>query len=156
MEWKANAPDTWTMKPAILAIALLLASVCRAETATVARIVDGDTLRAVVDGQELRVRLWGIDAPERGREGASDATEALARLAPVGSSVQLERVDVDRYGRTVARVIVNGEDVGERLVCAGYARWYRRYARGAANLAACEATARADARGVWSETAARP
>ncbi|MET0725217.1 MAG: thermonuclease family protein [Leifsonia sp.] len=88
------------------------------EPATVARIVDGDTLDIDTGGLISRVRLLNIDTPElKGADGqpeclAVEATAALAELLPVGSAIQLDydRVRQDRYGRTLAAV-VNGNGV---------------------------------------------
>ena len=89
-------------------------------------ITDGDTIRA---GEE-RIRLSGIDAAEI--RGACDAERRLARLTRdrlaellAGGEVEIERNGRDRYGRTLAVVYVDGEDVGERLVEEGYAREWR-------------------------------
>lgn len=89
-------------------------------------IVDGDTVRA---GEE-RIRISNIDAAEM--NGACDAERRLARLTRdrlaellAGGEVEIERNGRDRYGRTLATVRVNGEDVGDRLVAEGYARVWR-------------------------------
>lgn len=92
------------------------------------RIVDGDT---VVIGRET-IRILNIDAPEKRRAGC-DAERRLARVAArrlaelLGSgTVDIKRGDgkrmKGRYGRTLARLEVGGEDVGETLVAEGLAR----------------------------------
>jgi endonuclease YncB( thermonuclease family) len=93
------------------------------------RIIDGDTIE--VDGET--VRILNIDAPELHHAGC-DAEKRLAVLARKrvreligdGSSVTLLRGDgnrtKDRHGRTLARVLVNGADIGEILVMDGLAR----------------------------------
>jgi len=93
-------------------------------SARVERVIDGDTL--VLEGGR-RVRLLGIDAPERGRPGADAATARLRELVE-GRRVRLEfaaplagRTE-DRYGRLLARVLVGRADVGERLRREGHAR----------------------------------
>lgn len=84
--------------------------------------VDGDTLRC---GRE-RIRLVGIDAPEmRGRcqsetMRANRARDRLAELIAGGFHIQ--RTGTDRYRRTLARVTVNGRDVGAVMVQEGLAR----------------------------------
>ncbi len=79
-------------------------------------VTDGDSLR--IDGE--RIRLWGMDAPELGQKcqklGVSydcgiTAREALISL--IGNSqVKCEKVNTDRYRRTVARCSVDGADLG--------------------------------------------
>lgn len=75
--------------------------------ATVTRIVDGDTIDVRLDdGGVERVRLIGIDTPERGAASFWEATRRTAALAPVGARVFVE-LDVehrDRYGRLLAYV----------------------------------------------------
>lgn len=87
------------------------------ETVLNCRVVDGDTLHC--DGG--RVRLLGIDAPElpghcrAGRDCAPgdpfESTESLKRGLGDGSSVRIERVGTDRYGRTLAMVLGQGGDL---------------------------------------------
>lgn len=88
-------------------------------------IVDGDTLRC----QAERIRLIGIDAPET--EQAKCASERARGLAAkdrlrelLAPGFTVERDGVDRYGRTLATVRVNGRDVGAVMVAEGLARPY--------------------------------
>lgn len=83
------------------------------------RVIDGDT---VALGRE-RIRIENIDAPESGGRAACDAELMLAAVATReleglldGRAVQIERTGRDRYGRTLARLTVNGADVGAALV----------------------------------------
>ena len=90
------------------------------------RVVDGDTIRA---GAE-RIRLAGIDAPEKsqGRIG-DEATRHLENLL-CGRKIEIQRHGQDHYGRTIATVFANGEDVNHRMVRHGYARsWKGKYKR---------------------------
>jgi micrococcal nuclease len=93
----------------------------------VAGVVDGDTVRITTDGDEVTVRLLGIDAPEiaHGSDpadcGGPEAKTALAELLPVGTEVTVTTDPVsdqaDRYGRTLAYVAAPGvEDVALELI----------------------------------------
>ncbi|MEQ8248799.1 MAG: thermonuclease family protein [Alphaproteobacteria bacterium] len=102
----------------------------------VAQVVDGDTLR--VAGE--RVRLFGIDAPERGqpcRDGGDCGAQSKAHLeALIGDrEVICAPEDVDRYGRIVATCRVGGVDLNRAMVRDGQAMPYtdfsQRYARDA-------------------------
>lgn len=82
-----------------------------AQHAEVARVVDGDTLRARVDGMEEPVRLLNIDTPELREEGgpqcgAQAASDRLAELAPPGETIWLaaDAEDRDRYDRLLRGV----------------------------------------------------
>lgn len=128
--------------PAALA-ALCGAAATAAETlagpvpAEVLRVTDGDTLEMrarIWLGQDIaiRVRLAGIDAPERRsrcaaeRALARDAEEALAKLVRDGAPLSLVDIRYGKYaGRVLARVLdASGADIGAALVAAGPARAY--------------------------------
>jgi micrococcal nuclease len=91
----------------------------------VTNVVDGDTLRAQIGGSTERVRLIGVDAPERGECYFTSSAELLRKLALdtvvgiVGDSTQRER---DRFGRLLAYVVLpDGTDAGEVLLERGAA-----------------------------------
>lgn len=77
--------------------------------------IDGDTIRY---GAE-RIRLQGIDTPELSEAGGESAKQRLEELLRSGS-VQIVPHGVDVYGRTVADVFVNGQNVAEVLRQEGY------------------------------------
>lgn len=118
----------------------------------VASVTDGDTLRCT-GGR--RVRLIGIDAPERGQgEAFAASRDRLRALTPRDSTVQLE-LDVsprDRYGRTLAWVWRGDTLVNERMVREGWAVLYTRApdVRHADRIAAAQAAARKEGAGVWA------
>ena len=119
-----------------IAAALMVSAPVHAETLITgpARVLDGDTL----DLGPVRVRLFGIDAPEGGQTcGLADgsewdcgkaATDRLAELAD-GQSLDCAPVDRDRYGRIIADCFLDGVNLGETLVRDGLAWSYRRYSR---------------------------
>lgn len=121
---------------------------------SVRSVTDGDTL-VVTDGR--RVRLAQVDAPETSDCFGSQATEALRRMAD-GQPVTLRRPsngpERDRYGRTLAEVLIAGRSVNEALVAEGAAEWYDAFAREDPDLAerlrAAENAAREAGRGLWS------
>ena len=87
--------------------------------------IDGDTFK--IDGH--RIRLFGIDAPERSEIGGTAATLALQGLLDRG--VTCQAVDVDRYGRTVAICFLDdGTDIACALVAMGHADDWPRYSGG--------------------------
>lgn len=88
-------------------------------------VVDGDTLRC----GELRIRLWGIDAPERDTPAGPPSTRALAQIID-GGTITCEHKDIDRYGRTVALCRLNGVDIAAEMVRQGHAKDYPRYSGG--------------------------
>ncbi|HEY6484253.1 MAG TPA: thermonuclease family protein [Steroidobacteraceae bacterium] len=123
---------------------------------TVARVVDGDTLVVQLTSGRIRVRLYGIDAPEHDQPGGAEATAALQSL--VGRSpVQLEVIGQDRYARMVARVIRGGLDVNSEMVREGYAWVYRNYLQPQdRSWCELERQARRLRRGLWAQPGAIP
>lgn len=127
---------------------------------TVARIVDGDTLDVRLgSGKSERVRVIGIDTPERGAcffSEASGRTSSLAlgkRVTLRGDPTQDTR---DRYGRLLAYVDVNGSlDLGLRLVREGYAAVYvfRNPFRRLSAYQAAAGAAKTSKAGVWTSCA---
>jgi len=92
------------------------------------RIVDGDTL--YLSGIETRIRLWGLDAPERGAPGGAEATRVLREIAQ-GKRLSCKQVDIDRYGRIVGQCFLpGGEDVAALMIQRGAAQEYFRYSGG--------------------------
>ena len=80
---------------------LLCPSFCFAWSGTVIRATDGDTLVVqTTEGQQIRIRLYGIDCPEGGRPYGREATEATHSLV-LGRQVEIEAIDEDRYRRIV-------------------------------------------------------
>lgn len=128
-----------------------LAHGCSAQQPSVAQVVavpDGDSLVVVLDGVRTQVRLAEIDAPERGQPWNQRARQAL-RDKVMDQRVRLEVIDVDRYGRKVARVWLGDRQVNRELVREGHAWVYTRYLRDQ-TLKDDEARARAGGLGLWS------
>jgi micrococcal nuclease len=96
------------------------------EQATVEKVIDGDTIDVVIDGEHQRVRYYGIDAPEKDEECYQEATERNREL--VGTTVRLEADarDEDQYGRLLRYVFTNdGLSVDATLVSEGLAKAWR-------------------------------
>ena len=103
-------------------------------------VADGDTLYANVDGHSIRIRLAQIDAPEKAQAFGRRSEQSLREL--VGKKqVELAWKSLDRYGRPMAQVAVDGLDVNAEQVRRGFARVFRRYSNDAA-LIALEAQAK--------------
>jgi endonuclease YncB( thermonuclease family) len=84
--------------------------------AKVIRVIDGDTLKVILNGREEYVRLAGIDAPELKR-GGEISRDFLSRLCPVGSVISLKILGRDSYGRLLAVVYnENGNNVNQEML----------------------------------------
>lgn len=99
--------------------------------AKVVRVVDGDTVDMTVDlgfriSQEIRLRLLGINAPERNAPGGTEATNYLKLLLPIGQQTMIEtfKNPTDKYGRWLASIYVNGENINDNMISSGHAVYY--------------------------------
>jgi endonuclease YncB( thermonuclease family) len=120
-------------------------------SARVVGISDGDTITVLTaDKVQHRIRLHGIDAPETGQDFGTRAKQFASELA-FGRTVTVRVHSTDRYGRTVADVILpDGRLLNHEMVREGLAWWYRRYAPADRELERLESKARASRRGLWS------
>lgn len=134
------------------------------ESATVRRVVDGDTLIARLDGDDVRVRMLGVDAPESVAEDrpvecfGPQASARARELLPEGTRVILatdpSQGRLDRFDRLLAEVTIDGQEltVNERLIAEGYAEVFRGDGRGRLQprLRAAERAARDARLGLWA------
>lgn len=121
----------------------------------VVRVVDGDTLDVVIDGERYRVRYIGIDSPELG-ESLADLATARNRALVTGQTVHLvkDQSETDRYGRLLRYVYLDdGRLINELLVQEGLARvtLFPPDTELANRLQEAEQRARSAALGIWAE-----
>lgn len=117
--------------------------------AMVTGVADGDTLYAKVDGHSIRIRLAQIDAPEKAQAFGRRSGQSLREL--VGKKqVELAWKSLDRYGRAIAQVSIDGLDVNAEQVRRGFAWVFRRYSNDAA-LISLEAQAKFAGVGLWAD-----
>jgi micrococcal nuclease len=112
------------------------------EQATVEKVIDGDTIDVVIDGEHQRVRYYGIDAPEKDEGCYQEATERNREL--VGTTVRLEADarDKDEHGRLLRYVFTNeGLSIDAALVSEGLAKAWREDGRYLSRLTILETDA---------------
>lgn len=119
-------------------------------------VTDGDTI-TVLDGKRTqhKVRLGGIDAPEKAQAFGKRSKEHLSSLV-YGKQVTVETEKQDRYGRTVGKVLVGGRDTNLAMILAGFAWHYKKYEGEQSPsdrllYAAAEQEAREAHRGLWHD-----
>lgn len=109
---------------------MLLTTVTNAGTLTglVVGITDGDTLTLLMDRQQYKIRVAGIDAPERHQAWGDKSKLNISRLS-FNQPAVADCPKVDRWGRQICKVTVNGVDIGLEQIKDGMAWWYRKYAK---------------------------
>ena len=152
-------------KVALAAVVLLAVFVCDSIAATLAgRVVgvsDGDTVTVLTaENRQFKIRLSGIDAPEKKQPFGAHAKATLARQL-FGQPVVVEWSKTDRYGRIVGKIEVDGVDANLEQVREGSAWVYTRYLR---ELPAedrslyleVERQAKSERRGLWRDSEPEP
>lgn len=144
------------IRPAVLLALSMLGHVHAAVLeGKVVGITDGDTVTVLVDRREVKVRVAGIDAPEKKQPFGQRSKEHLSDCA-FGKSVAVEWNKTDRYGRTIGKVLADGVDCGLRQIQDGFAWHYKAYvneqsATDRAAYAEAESQAQARKTGLWSD-----
>lgn len=111
-------------------------------------VIDGDTIKVAHNGAEMRVRLYGIDCPEKGQAYGPEAKE-FVKMAVAHKNVLVKIKGRDRYGRVVAIIIYDNKSLNEDLLRAGLAWHFKKYSK-EKSYADIEAEAKRERRGLWS------
>ncbi|MEQ1844002.1 MAG: thermonuclease family protein [Nitrospira sp.] len=139
-------------------LSLLLAASVSAENISghVVSVLDGDTLEVLNSGHPERIRLSGIDCPEKRQAYGQKAKQVASALA-FGKEVTVQTHGKDKYKRIIGDVILeDGTNVNHELVKQGWCWWYRKYAPGDMVLEGLEKEARDERKGLWIDPAPMP
>jgi len=138
--------------PLVVLLALLTPSPAVAVSeyqGPVVSVLDGDTLEVLHSGQAERIRLSGIDCPEKGQAFGQRAKHAASELV-FGKNVTIQTHGYDKYKRTLGDVFLSdGTHINHVLVENVWCWWYRKYALGDAVLEELEKAAREERKGLW-------
>lgn len=151
------------MRATLLLALAFLASLCQAAqiSGLVVHVTDGDTITVLdTNNVQHKVRLAGIDAPEKAQAYGRRSRESLAELT-TNRSVIVDTNKQDRYGRLVGKVLVDGQDVNIEQVRRGMAWVYRQYARELSDddrqsYDHAESDARKFQKGLWADKSPMP
>lgn len=133
---------------AVILFFLFLPAIAYSWTGKCVSVTDGDTIKVMHEGKAERIRLYGIDCPEKKQPFGTKAKQFTGNLA-FSKIVDVEPLEKDRYGRTIAWVYANNVCLNKELLKAGLAWHYKKYSNDA-DLAKTENTARAKKVGLWS------
>ena len=164
---------TDSRRPRVVFFLVLLMVLCLAPSSNayirtiegfVIQVSDGDTLTLETRaGTRVRLRLYGIDAPEMakgtnsGQPYGEEARWALAEKV-LRKSVTLTVLERDQYKRSVGIVLLGKRSINEEMVLEGWAWAYRRYLRGpyVSEYLNAEKAARSKKRGLWQQSNPQP
>ncbi len=136
---------------AVLLLCLTCAPAHADFSGPVVSVLDGDTIEVLNGHHAERIRLSGIDCPEKGQAFGQRAKQAASDLA-FGKDVTIQTHGHDKYKRTLGDVILpDGTNVNQELVKQGWCWWYRKYAPGDAVLEGLEKEAREAKKGLWAD-----
>lgn len=117
--------------------------------ALVVGISDGDTVTVLCkDDERKKIRLYGVDCPESRQDFGGSAKKYTSTLI-FGKEVEVLEKSLDRYGRTVAKIFISGDDLSLKLIENGLAWHYKRYSSDI-EYSRAEDSARRDNKGLWS------
>ena len=136
----------------IIGILLIFSTSALALDGKVVGVSDGDTITVLsADKTQHKIRLYGIDCPEKAQDFGQKAKQFTSDMV-FGKVVDVEAIDIDRYGRTVGMVSINGQSLNEELVRAGYAWVYNQYCKKpfCAQWGLLQQQARANKKGLWA------
>ena len=125
----------------------------------VVSVQDGDSLVVRSSdygrGEEFRLRLYAIDAPEWDQVHGREARDYLARLVVGRGDLVLESVDTDQYGRLVGilyyREVGRQRSINRLMIGQGLARWYSQFGGYGLGLEQAEREAQQRRRGIWAD-----
>ncbi len=127
----------------------------------VVKVSDGDTVH-VLDQAKTRhkIRLGGIDAPERKQAFGKKSTQNLTKYI-AGQSIEVEYEKRDRYGRIIGKLIKDGQDINLQQIKDGFAWHYKYYQKEQSKLdrmlySNAEVDAKTKEIGLWSAPAIPP
>jgi endonuclease YncB( thermonuclease family) len=135
-----------------LSFILLFAALASADiTGKVVSVADGDTITVLQNRTQYKIRLYGIDCPESHQDFGNRAKQLTSKLV-FGKHVKVVKKDMDRYGRVVGIVYVNGLCVNKELISKGLAWVYRQYCKNSFcnDWLRLEKEARKNSIGLWS------
>ena len=120
------------------------------------KVSDGDTLNVQkvengkFVGKIVKIRMFGIDAPEKTQDYGIESKQALEKLVN-GKTLEIEEKNRDRYGRTVAVVYADGKNINEEMVKNGNAWWYQEYDKNDTKMQAYQENAKKNKLGLFGK-----
>lgn len=135
-------------------VLFLAQTACADFTGKVVKVADGDTITVLRGREQIKIRLAGIDAPEKAQPFGNVARQSMSETL-FGKEVRVVEQGRDRYGRTIGRVYQGDIDVSAEQIKQGMAWVYRKYTQETA-LYQLEDEAKQRRHGLWADAEPTP
>jgi endonuclease YncB( thermonuclease family) len=142
-----------TLKGAALLLCLLIVvghAMAADFKGEVIRILDGDTIEVLHEKKPERIRLYGIDCPEKGQAFGQKAKQATSSLL-FGKEVKIESHGRNKHRRTLGTVFDGDLNVNQELVKEGWCWWFRKFVPKDQTLKQLEQEAKEAKKGLWTD-----
>ena len=124
-------------------------------TVSISRIIDGDTIEGLRDSEKVKIRLYGIDAPERAQCYGDNATRALEAALKPYNEIDIVIRDKDRYGRFIGEIFAGESNINLVMLLEGHCWHYKKYSKEALYSEA-EINAKDNKLGLWANSSSIP
>lgn len=115
----------------------------------VVRVIDGDTYDVLINNSIVRVRMYGVDCPEKKQEYGLNA-KAFSEKHLLNRDVKVIIISKDLYNRSISKIYLGGTYFNKLLIDSGYAWHYSKYSKDK-DLAISMSIAKANKIGLWSK-----
>ncbi|MGL5904243.1 MAG: thermonuclease family protein [Cetobacterium sp.] len=139
----------------LLLIFFILSALSFAFTGKVIKVADGDTITVQNGEEKVRVRFYGVDAPEKKQEYGVKSLDVLKKMID-GKVVEIKQKDKDQYGRVVGEVYFEGKNLNLYMLENGHVWWYKQYSKNEKEYEAAEKKAKDKKLGLWKENNPTP
>lgn len=138
------------LKIILIVVALGISCLAYAQnySGTIIKVTDGDTFVFQTEEGSLKIRMEGIDAPEKNQPYGQQSKIFLEKYLYKNGMVK--KTGVDKYGRTLGTLFIDGVDINKKSIEEGWSWHYKKYNKDQ-ELAKAEITARNNKKGLWQD-----
>lgn len=131
-------------------LSLILSIFSYALDVYVEKVSDGDSFVAKYNGKKIRVRMYGVDAPELKQKHDKESKEYLENLI-LGKKVELKVLYEDKYKRKIARVYYKNKEINLEMLRSGNVWFYEYHAKKEKEYRRAYEEARKEKKGIWKD-----
>ena len=124
-------------------------------TVSIFKIIDGDTIEVIRDSEKIKIRLYGIDAPERSQDYGNNAKRALLTALEPYNEIDIVIRDKDRYGRFIGEIFAGESNINLIMLMEGHCWHYKKYSK-ETSYSEAEIRAKDNKVGLWANSSSIP